>query len=518
MSQVCRCKLRFCRYGECPTDPIRRHILKRSVAAHLRAISIDADALEPLYRQLYFAIRDAILSARLRPGQRLPAMPTFSRDLGLSRNTVVSAFDQLLAEGYIEGRTGAGTYVSTTLPEELLNARATGKTSRPAKIQRRGPSKRGTYLSSISGRGSTRTSAFSPGIPELAEFPFEEWARLLGRKWRDPPRSFLVGNDPLGLAPLREAIASYLGAARAVQCDSNQVIIVSGAQQAIDLTAHVLIDPGASVWMEEPGFQGMRGALLAAGAELAAVPVDNEGISVSEGERIAPDARLACVSPSHQYPLGVTMTLGRRLELLEWARRADAFILEDDYDSEYRYRGRPLAALQGLDEEGRVIYIGTMSKVMFPGLRIGYMVVPDHLVDAFRSIRVLIDSHPSSVAQAALAYFISEGFLSAHIRRMRALYSTRQATLIELVRQELGGFLKLTPKDAGMHLLAELPRGLDDTQLPQKLCSAGVQAPPLSAFYDKTPSRSGFLLGYAGFGETEMTNATRTLAQIIPKT
>jgi len=498
--------------------PIRSHILKRSVAAHLEAISIDVDASEPLYRQLYFAIRDAILSARLRPGQRLPATRSFARDLGLSRNTVVSAFDQLLAEGYIEGRTGAGTYVSTTLPEELLNARGTGTTSRPANIQRRGPSNRGTYLSSISGRGSTRPSAFSPGIPELAEFPFEEWARLLGRKWRHPPRSFLVGNDPLGFAPLREAIASYLGAARAVQCDSNQVIIVSGAQQAIDLTARVLIDPGDSVWMEEPGFQGMRGALLAAGAELAAVPVDNEGISVFEGERIAPDARLACVSPSHQYPLGVTMTLGRRLELLEWARRADAFILEDDYDSEYRYRGRPLAALQGLDEEGRVIYIGTMSKVMFPGLRIGYMVVPDDLVDAFRSIRVLIDSHPSSIAQAALADFISEGFLSAHIRRMRALYSARQATLIELVQQELGGFLNLTPEDAGMHLLAELPKGLDDTQLSQDLRAAGVEAPPLSAFYDKTPSRSGFLLGYAGFGKTEMTNATRTLSRIIPKT
>ena len=200
------------------------------------------------------------------------------------------------------------------------------------------------------------------------------------------------------------------------------------------------------------------------GAELAAVPVDNEGISVSEGERIAPDARLACVSPSHQSPLGVTMTLGRRLELLEWARRADAFILEDDYDSEYRYRGRPLAALQGLDEEGRVIYIGTRSKVMFPGLRIGYMVVPDDLVDAIRSIRVLI-AHPSSVAQGALADFISEGFLSVHIRCMRALYSTRQATLIELVRQELSGFLNLTPEDAGMNLLAELPKGFDDTQL-----------------------------------------------------
>ena len=492
--------------------------MKRSVAAHLEAISIDADASEPLYRQLYFAIRDAILAARLRPGQRLPATRSFARDLGLSRNTVVSAFDQLLAEGYIEGRTGAGTYVSTTLPEELLNARGTGATSRPANVQRRGPSKRGAYLSSISGRGSTRPSAFSPGIPELAEFPFEEWARLLGRKWRHPPRSFLVGNDPLGYPPLREAIASYLGAARAVQCHSDQVIIVSGAQQAIDLTARVLIDPGDSVWMEEPGFQGMRGALLGAGAELAAVPVDGEGISVSDGERIAPDARLACVSPSHQYPLGVTMTLGRRLELLEWARRADAFILEDDYDSEYRYRGRPLAALQGLDEEGRVIYIGTMSKVMFPGLRIGYMVVPDDLVDAFRSIRILIDSHPSSIAQAALADFISEGFLSAHIRRMRSLYSDRQTTLIELIRRELGGFLDLTPEDAGMHLLADLPDGLDDTQLSRDLRAAGVEAPPLSAFYDQVPSRRGFLLGYAGFGKTEMTNAARTLAKILPET
>lgn len=490
--------------------------MKRSVAAHLAAISIDTASAEPLYRQLYYAVREAILTGRLRPGQRLPATRSFAADLELSRNTVVSAFDQLLAEGYIEGRTGAGTFVSTTLPEELLNARGTDTRNGGIAAKRRGPSKRGAYLASISGRGSTRPAAFSPGLPELAEFPFEDWARLLARRWRRPPRSFLVGNDPLGYAPLREAIATHLGAARAVRCDPDQVIVVSGAQQALDLTARTLIDPGDLVWMEEPGFHGMRGALLAAGAELASVPIDDEGLSVSEGRKIAPNARLACVSPSHQYPLGVTMSLPRRLELLEWARHADAFILEDDYDSEYRYRGRPLAALQGLDEEGRVIYIGTMSKVMFPGLRIGYMVVPEDLVDAFRAIRVLIDTHPSSIAQAALADFISEGFLSAHIRRMRALYSERQSLLVNAIDRTSKGILQVAPEDAGMHLLASLPAHLDDAQLSRDARAIGVEAPPLSAFYDKTPKRSGFLLGYAGLSAKEINEGAEKLAQIMP--
>ena len=489
--------------------------MKRSLAAHLDAISIDPELPEPLYRQLYFAVRDAILSGRLRPGQRLPATRAFATDLGLSRNTVVSAFDQLLAEGYTEGRTGAGTYVSTTLPEELLNARGMSARPRRKAAYRRGPSKRGAFLSSISGRGSTRPRAFSPGIPELAEFPFEDWARLLGRKWRQPQRGLLVGNDPLGYAPLRDAVATHLGAARAVQCSPDQIIIVSGAQQAIDLTARVLIDPGDLVWMEEPGFQGVRGALLAAGAELAAIAIDEEGMSVAEGRKVAPDARLACVSPSHQYPLGVTMSLARRLELLEWAQQANAFILEDDYDSEYRYRGRPLAALQGLDEEGRVIYIGTMSKVMFPGLRIGYMVVPDDLVDAFRSIRVLIDSHPSAIAQAALAEFIEDGFLSAHIRRMRALYSARQVVLIESIRQELDGFLSINPEDAGMHLLAELPVEVDDAALSRAAWAADVEAPPLSVFYDGPPKRRGLLLGYAGFSHQEIRHAASTLGRVL---
>ena len=489
--------------------------MKRSVAAHLAALSIDATSDEPLYRQLYFAIREAILSGRLKPGQRLPASRSLAADLKLSRNTVVTAFDQLVAEGYIDGRTGAGTYVSSTLPEELLNARMAGNGKASHKSRRRGPSKRGAYLASIGGRGATRPRAFSPGLPELVEFPFEEWGRLLGRRWRRPPRSFLVGNDPIGYAPLRNAIATYLGAARAVRCSPDQVIIVSGAQQALDLTARVLIDPGDTVWMEEPGFHGMRGALLAAGAKLAPVPVDDEGLSVTAGQEIAPEARLACVSPSHQYPLGITMSLPRRLELLEWARVADAFILEDDYDSEYRYRGRPLAALQGLDEEGRVIYIGTMSKVMFPGLRIGYMVVPDDLVDAFRAVRILIDTHPSSIAQAALADFITEGFLSAHIRRMRSLYEERQQSLIKSVSAHLGGILSIEPQDAGMHLLGMLDDRFTDIEFAKRAGDSGIQAPALSAFYDTSPKQNGFLLGYAGVDEKEINDGTKALAAVF---
>ena len=249
----------------------------------------------------------------------------------------------------------------------------------------------------------------------------EDWARLLARRWRRPPTDFLVGVDPRGYPPLREALARYLGAARAVSCHPDQILIVSGAQQALDLVARALIDPGDRVWVEEPGFSGTWSALLAAGANLTPVPVDDDGIDVVEGRRISSDARMICVSPSHQYPLGRTMALRRRLELLDWAQAADAFVLEDDYDSEYRYAGRPLAALQGLDENGRVIYVGSFSKVMFPGLRIGYLGAPEGLIEPLCAIRRLLDSHPSSIEQAALADLITDGYLTSHMADARAL-------------------------------------------------------------------------------------------------
>jgi GntR family transcriptional regulator/MocR family aminotransferase len=468
----------------------------------------------PLHRQLYFAIRDAILAARLQPGTRLPSTRTLAEDLGVSRNTVMAAFEQLLAEGYIRGRVGAGSYVSDQLPEDALYARAHAASGRGAPARAPGPSRRGLQLTRLSGQG-TRPTPFTPGLPELAGFPFELWARLLAKHWRAPPRSFLIGSDACGWRPLREALTAHLGAARAVSCTADQVIVVSGAQQALDLAARVLIDPGDRVWLEDPGYMGLRGALIASGAELGPVPVDAEGLGVEAGRALAPLARMACVSPSHQYPLGITMSLARRLELLEWARAADAFILEDDYDSEYRYAGRPLAALQGLDTDGRVIYVGTMSKVMFPGLRLGYMVVPAHLVDAFTAVRRMTDTHPPMIVQPALAEFIADGHLAQHIRRMRALYSERQQTFMAIARPILGERLMLQSAEAGMHLVGRLPAGVDDMAVAREARRRDVEAPALSAFYADGPPQRGLLLGYAGVTEAEMRRGLRALAQAI---
>ena len=492
--------------------PIVSRTRRRSGPAHLASIALDHDAGQPLNRQLYFAIRAAILDGRLKPGTRLPSSRALAADQGVSRNTVMAAFEQLLAEGYLEGRVGAGSFVSRVLPEEVLHARAAVVARRAKGGAAPGLSRRGALLATLPDDG-TRPRAFSPGLPELAAFPFEDWARLLAKHWRHPPRSFLIGGDPAGHKPLREAVAAYLGAARAVTCSAEQVFVVSGAQQALDLTARVLIDPGDTVWVEEPGYPGLRGALIASGAVLAPVPVDAEGLEVEAGRRLAPRARMACVSPSHQYPLGVSMSLARRLALLDWASQADAFILEDDYDSEYRYAGHPLAALQGLDADGRVIYIGTMSKVMFPGLRLGYMVVPEHLIDAFRAIRRLADTHPALVTQPALAEFIESGLLSAHIRRMRALYAERQRLLLDACGRFLDDVLEVGADEAGMHLVALMRDGAADRSVAAAARALGIEAPPLSAYYQSTPPRQGLLLGYAGVGAAEIASAARRLRE-----
>lgn len=494
---------------------------KRGGPLHLASIALAHDGDQPMHRQLYFELREAILERRLRPGARLPSSRSLAGDLGVSRNTVLAAFEQLLAEGYIEGRVGAGSFVTEQLPEDALMARADrsvwANQNCETANERQGPrpSNRGAYLAGLTGSGS-RPRAFSPGLPELAEFPFETWAKLLQKHWRAPPESFLIGSDAQGFKGLREALASYLGAARAVRCDADQVFVVSGAQQALDLCARVLLDPKDKVWVEEPGYPGLIGALTAAGATVEAIAVDGEGIDVGQGRQLAPDARMACVSPSHQFPLGVTMSLARRLDLLDWARDADAFVLEDDYDSEYRYAGHPLAALQGLDADGRVIYVGTMSKVMFPGLRLGYMVVPKHLVAPFSAVRRLTDTHPSTLAQPAMAEFIADGSLTAHIRRMRALYARRQKTLIETA-EPYRDRIALAPAEAGMHLVANLANGVDDVEVSAKARLAGVEVPALSGFFRGANKRSGLLLGYAGVPEPQAVRAFARLVEVLDK-
>ena len=501
-----------------------------------------------LHRQLYGRVRELVLSGRLAPGARLPSSRGLARDLGCARNTVVAAYDQLLSEGYLEGRHGSGTYVSRVLPEERLAA------PRPARPTRASPgvspgafgdlgrlSARGRVLAALRPAVPSRDRApraFTPGIPDLGAFPFEVWGRLLGRAWRRPPESLALHGDAAGFRPLREAIAGYLCGIRAVRCDWTQVIVTSGAQQGLDLAARLLLEPGAAAWIEEPGYLGLRGPLLAAQAKLVPLPVEADGISVAEGRRRAPTARLAVVTPSHQYPLGVTMSLARRLELLDWEREADAWIIEDDYDSEFRYAGRPLAALQGLDADragdgasrardagGRVIYLGTFSKILFPSLRLGYLVVPAALAEPLARARAALDDHPSAVAQPALAAFFEDGHFAAHVRRMRLLYGARRDCLLAAAARHLDGLLELAPDAAGLHLVArlapELKARMDDRAAAARAAAAGLATPPLSSYYlnpdpgAAAPPEQGLLLGYAAVSEPEIEAGIEALARAL---
>lgn len=484
----------------------------------IAGLTLETDASTALYRQLFDCLRQAILDGRLRPGQRLPPTRILANELGVSRNTVLLAFDYLFAEGYLLGKSGSGTFVTDNLPEKLLRAqRPALKKARSQRVPR-SLSKRGQLIAKTSVSVVSIPEAIEPfqtGLPAINEFPFALWTRLLNRQWRTLPESAFGYGDAAGYGPLREALAVYLRTSRAARCDADHIIIVNGSQQALDLCARVLLDAGESCWFEEPGYRGARGALLAAGLKLTPVPVDNEGLNVPAGQALDPNARLAYVTPSHQYPLGVTMSLTRRLQLLEWANRAGAWILEDDYDSEYRYAGPPLSSLQGLDRQNRVIYIGTFSKVMIPALRLGYMVVPPDLMQAFVMAKSQCDRHSPIVEQAALAQFISEGHFSRHIRRMRSLYKKRQDALIEAARRQLQGLLQLHPSEAGLHLAGWLPNSINDHFVSERLGLAGVVAPAISKYYLKASRRKGLVLGYAAFNEKQITEAVTRLADVL---
>jgi GntR family transcriptional regulator/MocR family aminotransferase len=483
----------------------------------LLTVPLDTTAATPLFRQLYEGLRQSILDGRLAPGVRLPATRGLAEELGVSRNTVLSAYEQLLAEGYLEGKAGSGTYVPRTLPEEMLQVQAPGK-RRPTPSQRRRLSQRGELLAGsapavLPSSGVPRP--FRPGIPALDAFPFETWNRLVAHYHRHPRRDLLNYNYSAGHAPLRRAIAAHLGPARAVHCDPEQVLVISGAQQGLDLIARILLDPGDAVWIEDPGYRSARAALQGAGATLVPVPVDSDGLDVAAGNARCPDARLVYVSPSHQYPLGVTMSLTRRLALLDRARRADAWVVEDDYDSEFRYAGRPLAALQGLDRDGRVIYLGTFSKTLFPSLRLGYLVVPEDLVDSFMAARVVMDRQPPTLAQAVVADFIEEGHFLRHIRRMRTLYLERQEALLRAARREFDGLLDVPPCATGLHLMGWLPEGMDDREASRAAAQAGVEAPPLSSYFLDRCKRGGLLLGYAGSDVRQIREGVRRLSAAL---
>jgi GntR family transcriptional regulator/MocR family aminotransferase len=496
---------------------------KRKNVAPLITVSLESTGI-PIYRQIYETLRQAILSGQLPTKSQMPSTRALAMQLAVSRMTIVNAYEQLLAEGYIEGKSGSGTYVASVIPEEMLEIRDK-KTSESKTSATNQPmlSKRGQLLASFDhthlrgSRTDKKFSAFRPGIPAMDAFPFDIWSRLVSRRLKKMSVSLFGSGNPAGYEPLRRAVAVYLRTARAVRCSPEQIFIVAGAQQALALTAQVLIDEGDAVWMENPGHLGTRNLFSTAGARIVSVPIDDEGFDLSFALKENKEARLACVTPSHQFPLGRVMSLSRRLALLNWAASSNSWIVEDDYDSEFRYAGRPLASLQGLGATAgnRVIYVGTFSLTIFPALRLGYMVVPENLIDAFTAARALSDSHSPSIDQAVLTDFIEEGHFAGHIRKMRALYAERQKVLVTAAESELNGFLEVAADDAGMHLIGWLPRGVSDINASQKALEQGVVTNPLSAYSSKKLAREGLILGYTAFSPGQIRNGVERLARAL---
>ena len=485
-------------------------------------VAPDRCAKSPLHYQIYQGLRSAILDGRLESGARLPSTRAAAAELGVARNTVIAAFEQLVAEGFVRSRFGDGTRVVHIEPELIRRPapkpRKTPKDDRERATNRFAPalSARGMAIVSVSRDvPGPATGAFLPGLPDVVAFPHRTWARILARHANFPDHLRLGYDNPAGDPRLRAAVAAYLVAARGVRCLPEQVVVVAGAQAALDLSARLLLDPGEYAWIEDPGYPGARAALSGAGARLQPLPVDAEGLDVSAGEKRRPHAKLAYVTPSFQYPLGVTLALERRLLLLDWAERAGAFVIEDDYDSEYRYRGRPIAAVQGLDSDGRVVYVGTFSKTMFPALRVGYIVAPSGLETAFAHAARNTGKTVPQPLQGALAEFIDSGHYGRHVRRMRLLYAKRQALLVALAREHLTGVLEVEPAEAGKQLTGWFARGVDDRAVAAAGPRAGLALAPLSDYWLGSGARSGLHLGYAGIAENALEPAVRKLARIV---
>jgi GntR family transcriptional regulator/MocR family aminotransferase len=457
----------------------------------------------PLYRQIYDGYRTAILKGGLRAGQRIPSTRALARELGISRLPVLTAFEQLLHEGYLEGRAGSGTFVASSIHD----TRGTGARKRDSAA----PS--ATRPREVRSQ-KAELGAFRVSLPALDHFPKKIWARLVTRHARAMSIEQMTYGDPSGYLPLRHAVADYLRTARAVACDASQVLIVSGSQMALHLCARVLLKPGDTLYFEDPGYPGARAALAATGATLQSVPVDGEGLMVPM-RRARNPARGVYVTPSHQYPLGVSMNVSRRLELLSWARRHQAWIIEDDYDSDYRFSSRPLGALQGMNGAAQVIYTGTFSKVLFPAMRIGFLVAPPSLVEKFIAQRLTLDLFPQTLDQLVLTDFLCEGHFSRHVRRMRAIYQNRRDTLVSEIEKHLGDLLTIVNADAGMHLTARMPKGVDDVEVVRLARARGISAIALSTCYMADTREPGLVLGFGGVPEPEIMRGVQTLAEVL---
>jgi GntR family transcriptional regulator/MocR family aminotransferase len=465
----------------------------------------------PAYRWLYASLRAEILNGRLRPGARLPSTRDFASQYSLARGTIVNAFEQLRSEGYVEGSVGSGTYVSRVLPEQLLHV-SLGRTAKPA-VQAKRPrvvSDYGRHARLFGSYENRPIRAFRANLPALDLFPTTLWTKITLRCLRQISRRNLIGCAPLGYIPLRQAVAEYLSRSRGVRCVPEQVAIVSGVQEALDLTARLLLNPGDRVCVENPGYPGAVLAFHAFRAKILAAGVDAEGIEIQQLPLRG--VRLIYVTPGHQFPLGTTMSLARRLQLLEWARKSEAMIFEDDYDGEYRYSGRPIPALQGLDDSGLVLYAGSFSKVLFPALRLGYVVIPVDLLHHFEAIVSLTVRHAPLVEQLVLTDFITEGHFGRHLRRMREVYVERLSVLLEEARLRLSGLLEISGVEAGLQTAGWLCDGMDAESAAAAAARRNVDVIPVGRYSQGKVRSAGLQLGFAALDAKEIRRGVRELA------
>ncbi|SJZ47820.1 GntR family transcriptional regulator / MocR family aminotransferase [Enhydrobacter aerosaccus] len=498
---------------------MRRHARK----APPLGLALDPAGPDPLHRQIGEQLRRAILERRLAPGTSLPSSRLMADELNCARGTVLTALDQLIAEGYLVARAGSGLWVAANLPDEMLVTPAIEGRPSPASAKPPGLSRRGRTLllrePPPQAPFADQATAFPLGQPDRHAFPFPLWAKLLDQEWRNPAWEVAGAPHPFGHAGLRSAIAAYLGMARGFGCDPRTVVVTSGVRQSLNVVARIVLDPDEQVWIEEPCFRGTREALAWADVKAVGVPIDAAGFDVEAALSMAPDARLAVVAPSHQFPLGTVLSLQRRLALLSWAERSGGWIVEDDFDGEYRYSGRPLAPLRALDRSDRVAYLGSFSKLLFPALRLSFLVLPQALVPAAEKIMASLPDRASLLGQGALARFIADGHLGIHLRRTRLLYAKRQQALIEAADRHLAGLLEIARDAGGMHLIARPHPDLDpvfnDRDATAAAAALSVSVAPLSECYSDRRKVQGLILGYAGTPDEEIDPAIRKLGDAL---
>ncbi|NIE68398.1 PLP-dependent aminotransferase family protein [Burkholderia sp. Ax-1719] len=536
--------------------------MRASVLSDWLAQRLERGGAQPVYRQLHRLLQQAILSRELPAGARVPSSRLLAAELGIARNTVTQVYEQLVLEGYVTSATGRGTFVADTSPDEIVGAAEIGstglvktpsktgsisndqprgvatnsqsaealaalppavgviqqpsQTAQPHRPAARALSARGARLIAGAGVSKRQGGAFMPGVPDVSRFPARIWTRLHNKYWRTLRPDLLTYAPGGGLALLRHVLADYLRTSRSVRCSPEQIIITTGIHQSVDLAVRLLSDPGDTIWTEDPCYWGVRSVLHVSGLKPRPIAVDSEGINPSAADFAAPPPKLILVTPSHQYPLGMVMSLARRRTLLEYARQHQCWIIEDDYDSEFRYGSRPLASLQGLDTAGQVIYVGSFGKTLFPGLRVGYLVAPEPLAESFATASAELYREGQLLQQAVLAEFIAEGHFTSHIRKMRALYGQRRQAVLDVAARRYGDALPAMGGDAGLHVVMQLPEGSDDRAVAEAALARNIVVRPLSGYYsERERAASGLLIGYACVPDEEIVPAFESLSEAI---